>query len=50
MEAFLFGIGAFDPLTYFGMGTLFVLVSVAAGYLPARKLSRVDPVQVLREE
>ncbi|MGD2123156.1 MAG: ABC transporter permease [Gemmatimonadota bacterium] len=50
ISALLFGIGSFDLLTYVGIGTLFLLVSVVAGYVPARRLVRVDPVSVLGAE
>lgn len=50
IAAFLFGVGSFDPLTYGGMGVLFLLISVVAAYLPARRLLKVDPVTVLNAE
>ena len=50
LAAFLFGVESFDPLTYGGMGVFFVLVSAVAAYLPARRLLRVDPVEVLKVE
>jgi putative ABC transport system permease protein len=50
VDAFLFGVGSFDPITYGGIGALLLLVSMVASVLPARRLLRVDPVSVLRAE
>jgi putative ABC transport system permease protein len=50
VEQFLFGLKPYDTATV-GMA-VFVLIIVAllAGYLPARRAARLDPMQVLREE
>jgi len=50
LATFLFGIGSFDPLTYGGIGALFLLIALVCGYLPARRIFRVDPVTVLKAE
>jgi predicted lysophospholipase L1 biosynthesis ABC-type transport system permease subunit len=44
----LFGVTASDPLTFVGMPVVLTLVAVAAGYLPARRASRIDPSIALR--
>jgi predicted permease len=44
----LFGVTATDPLTFLAMPMVLTLVAVAAGYLPARRASRIDPSIALR--
>jgi predicted permease len=44
----LFGVTASDPLTFLGMPAVLTLVALAAGYLPARRASRIDPSIALR--
>jgi ABC-type antimicrobial peptide transport system permease subunit len=50
LGSLLFGIGAFDPVTYLGVSVLLVVVGLAASYLPARRASNVDPNVSLRAE
>ncbi len=47
IEALLYGISPTDPLTLAGMVVVLVLIAVAAGFIPARRASRIDPVSVL---
>ena len=37
-----------DPLTFLGMVLLLGMVAVSAGYIPARRASRIDPIDALR--
>jgi predicted permease len=46
----LFGLSATDAWTMAGAIGLMVIVSLAAGYLPARRAARVDPMTALRYE
>jgi putative ABC transport system permease protein len=48
--SFMYGIGGFDPVTLLGVTLLLLSVSVLAGYLPARRAMRVDPMAALRCE
>jgi ABC-type antimicrobial peptide transport system permease subunit len=48
MRTLLFGIGATDPLTFLGGAAVLMVVAFVAGYVPARRASRTDPVGALR--
>jgi predicted permease len=48
MGSLLFGITSGDPVTFIEVGTLLVAVAAIAGYIPAWKASRIDPMVALR--
>jgi putative ABC transport system permease protein len=50
VRAQLFGIGTTDPAVYVGTALLFLVVTVAAGLVPAWRASRVDPITMLRTD
>lgn len=50
IEALLFEVGAADPWSYAGALAVFFGVAILAGWLPARRATRVDTVQVLTAE
>jgi putative ABC transport system permease protein len=46
----LFGVTSGDPVTFAGTGTLLVAVAAVAGYIPAWRASRIDPMVALRAD
>lgn len=50
MRSLLYAVGPNDPLTFAVIPLLFVLVAVAACYIPARRAAQVDPMVALRHE
>jgi predicted permease len=48
VRSLLFGVKSADPATFAAMLVILTLVAAAAGYLPARRASRIDPVIAMR--
>lgn len=50
ITSFLYGIKSNDPMTLILAAGTLALVAAVAGFLPARRASRLDPMSALREE
>ena len=50
IRSLLFGVQYWDVATLLGVSTMLAVCALAASYFPARKASRVEPMQALRYE
>jgi putative ABC transport system permease protein len=50
LRTFLFDVTPSDATTLVTVSTLLFIVAVAAGYVPARRATRIDPLVALRQE
>jgi putative ABC transport system permease protein len=50
LKAQVAGMRPTDPLTYVVMIAILAAAALFASFIPARRASRVDPVQALRQE
>ena len=50
ISARLFGVGAMDPLTIAAVSLLMICIATLAGFLPALRAAKVDPMVALRHE
>jgi ABC-type antimicrobial peptide transport system permease subunit len=48
MRSVLYQVGATDPATFAGVLAMLTAVALLASYLPARRATRVDPLECLR--
>jgi ABC-type antimicrobial peptide transport system permease subunit len=48
LKTLLFHVSATDPSTFVGVAVLFLLVALAATYIPARRAAKIDPMAALR--
>jgi predicted permease len=50
IRSMLYGLRTYDPVSIAGSVVLLMVVALLAGYVPARRASRVQPMQALRHE
>jgi ABC-type antimicrobial peptide transport system permease subunit len=50
LSGVLYGIGAHDPMAFVGVPVFLVAMAWLASYVPARRASRLDPIEALRHE
>jgi ABC-type antimicrobial peptide transport system permease subunit len=54
LSKFLYGISTSDPWSFLGSflgaAALFAAVALAASYLPSRKATKLDPLEILKSE
>jgi ABC-type antimicrobial peptide transport system permease subunit len=50
VASMLFGIKGTDPMSLTSAVLLLLVIATAAGYFPARRATRVDPMEALRCE
>ena len=50
LTSLLFEVSAYDPLTFVAVALLLSVVALVACYIPARRVTRVDPLIALRCE
>jgi predicted permease len=48
LQSLLYGVTSSDPLTFAAAFAVLLFVAAAAGYLPARRVSKIDPTLALR--
>jgi ABC-type antimicrobial peptide transport system permease subunit len=50
LSRLLYGVPALDPLTFVGVPLVLAAVAFVAAWVPARRVTRIDPVGALRSE
>jgi putative ABC transport system permease protein len=50
LSGMLYGVSAFDPITFAGVVGIVMVVAALATVVPAIRAARTDPMRVLRDE
>ena len=50
VQSMLYGVAAHDLTTFAGAVVVMIIVVAVAGYLPARRAARIDPLVALRQD
>jgi ABC-type antimicrobial peptide transport system permease subunit len=50
LQSMLFQVRPGDPLVYIAVAVMVGVVTLLAGYIPARRATRIDPVAAIRQE
>jgi putative ABC transport system permease protein len=50
MQSLIWGVSPTDPMTFGGVALCLVVIAVAASFLPALRVTRLNPAETLRNE